>query len=321
MSKALIIGGSRFVGPEIIKRLLKNGDTVTTFNRGNNYGKKISRKVRNIKGDRVVLKDLQKLKASKYDYIYDMCCFDPKDASLLLKILKPKSHLVFFSSAAVYKKTRVYPLLEESRLGSWPTFGDYGERKAKIEKIYQAYCQKNNLKLTIFRPTYLLGENNYFDRENYFFSRILNNKPILIPGMGDSVLQFSFLDDTAEAFFRIPKNQKKQIEKINIAGNDLVSIKNFILLCGDIVGKKPKLINIANGQFGIFEEEFYDDLYPFPNVTFITSNKKLVEDYGIKMTKLEDGLKKIYKAWLKNWDHKTHVYKMEKDILNKFHTK
>ena len=318
MSKILFIGGTRFFGPAIIRKLLReDGHEITIFNRGNEYGHKIPNVVKHIKGDRLRKEDLSKISPTKYDYIYDMCCFNPEEAKLLLKQLRPQSHIIFFSSAAVYEKTIVYPLYESSKLGQWPTFGDYGECKAKIEEIYSTYCRKHNLKFTALRPNYLLGKNNYFDRENYFFSRILKNRPILIPGTGDSIQQFGFLEDTAEAFFLIPKKQKSQTEFVNIAGNELISIKNFIMLCGKIAEKKPILISIKNGQFGIEEESFYDDLYPFPNVTFITSNKVMVEKYGIKPTELTKGLKMLYKHWRKQWNGKVHIYKLEEKLLNK----
>lgn len=318
MNKILFIGGSRFLGPKIILNLLKNDGVITVFNRGNEYGQKIPNGVSWIKGDRLKPEDLEQLKKNNYDYIFDMCCFNLDHASLVLKVIKPRSHIVFLSSATVYEKPRIFPLYEESKLGEWVTFGDYGINKAKAEKRYFDYCKKNNLKLTIFRPNYLLGKNNYFDRENYFFSRILRNKPILLPGNGNAMLQFGFLDDTAEAFSKIPEIQNKQIEIINIAENEMISLRDFILLCGDIVGKKPRMIEI-NNKFGIFEDRFYDDLYPFPNVTFIISNKKMVVDYGVKPIALENGLKNIYKYWLKNWDGEVKTYEREEEILKKLH--
>lgn len=319
MKKTLIIGGSRFVGPELIKKLLKDNHKVTIFNRGNSYGWNIPKGVIHIQGDRSKKEDIQKLKETKYDFIYDMCCFDKEDAKLLLQELKPKGHIIFFSSAAVYKKSTIYPFDEESELGEWDTFGDYGPRKAALEKLYITYCKKNGNKLTILRPTYLLGENNYFDRENYYFSRILKNKPILMPGTGESLLQFGFLEDISEAFFRIPKKQIVQIEKVNIGGNDLISIKNFVLLCGEIAGEKPKIVNIPNGKFNIIEDSFYDDLYPFPNITFITVNKKMVDTYGITPTKLVSGLKSLYKLWHKTWNGEVKQYELEKELLKKMH--
>ncbi len=320
MKNILIIGGSRFVGPQLINKLLKDGNNITIFNRGNNYGQKLPKSVKRIIGDRSSLDDLNKLNEYSFDIVYDMICFDPDEIPLLLKVVKPKKHIVFFSSAAVYKKSSIYPFYETSKVGPWSTFGDYGERKVQIEKEYTKYCIKNGIKLTILRPTYLLGKDNYFDRENYFFSRIINEDPILLPGSADAVIQLVFLEDTVEAFFKIPKLQKKQIEIVNIGGNDLISIKNFILLCGRIVGKKPKLVSIKSGEYGIFEEEFYDDFYPFPNVTFIVSNKIMVDEYAVIPTRLQSGLKAIYKKWIKKWDGKTHLYKLEKEILTKMRT-
>lgn len=317
MKNILIIGGTRFLGPEIIKKNLRLGNKVTIFNRGTDYGRKIPEEVLSIKGNRLNKNNLRKLKDKKYDFIYDMCCYNPEEAELILKEVEPESNIIFLSSAAVYKRTKIFPLYESSELGPWSTFGDYGECKAKIEKIYTKYCKKKNLNLTILRPNYLLGKNNYFDRENYFFSRLLKDQPILIPGSGDSMQQFCFLEDTAKAFIKIPFTQKIQVEIVNIAGKDLISLRDFINICGEIVGKKPHLIKIFNGEFGIEEESFYDELYPFPNVTFITSAQKMTEVYKINPTPLLTGLKEIYKYWIKNWDGKVKFYRQEQKILHK----
>lgn len=44
MANILIIGGTRFLGPELIKILSKKGHRITIFCRGNNYGVKLYKK-------------------------------------------------------------------------------------------------------------------------------------------------------------------------------------------------------------------------------------------------------------------------------------
>lgn len=315
MSSVLVIGGSRFVGPPLIRKLVASGDKVTVFNRGNDYGHQYSKEVKLIKGDRQNKDDLKQFSKTTFDVVYDMCCFNASEAKSLLRYVKLQSHIIFFSSAAVYKKTPIFPLEEDSELGEWPTFGDYGTGKAAAEKVYSHFAQKNNIKATMLRPVYLLGNNNYFDRENYLFSRILKDQPILMPGDGKALIQFGFLDETVEAFYNIPKLQKQSIEHVNIAGSQYLSLRDFILLCGQIVNKQPRIINVENKKHGILEEEFYDDLYPFPNVTFIVSNKKMLETYQIQTEELVSGLTRIYKQWKKGWNGQLQRYALEEKLL------
>ncbi len=164
---------------------------------------------------------------------------------------------------------------------------------------------------------YLLGKNNYFDRENYYFSRIINNDPILVPGKGNALIQFSFLNETVDIFHQVPIGQKGQIEILNVGGNDYISAKNFILLCANIVGKTSNLIELDTKRFHLEEEHFYDDFYPFPNLTFIVSNQMISQKYGIQFKSLSEGMRDIYLYWRQRWDGKTKKYSMEIETLKK----
>lgn len=315
MKKVLIIGGTRFLGPALIDLLYKNNYEITIFNRGNNYNTQLPKSIKRIKGNRRDVSTMSSLSSEKYDLIYDLCCFNPVDATNLLTNIQPPNHIIFLSTAAVYKKPRIYPLKEESELGEWDSFGDYGVLKVGAERKFESYAKKYNLKLTIFRPVYLLGKNNYFDRENFYFSRIINKEPILVPGRGNSLIQFAFLEETAKAFEYVPNLQKNQIEILNIGGNEYISIRDFILLCSDIIKIKPILIELNTKSVGLEEEHFYDDFYPFPNLTFIVSNHKISTKYGIKFESLSKELNKIYKFWRRSWNGSTKKYSLEEKIL------
>lgn len=319
MKKILIIGGTRFLGPRIIKNLYKESNEITVFNRGNNYNILLPKKIIHIKGDRRDPSTMKILSQKKYDLIYDLCCFNKTDATNLLDNIQPTAQIVFLSSAAAYKEPLTYPLREDSQLGEWGSFGDYGVQKAEAEKKFESYVKKYNLKLTIFRPVYLLGKNNYFDRENYYFSRIMNKDSILIPGTGRALIQFSFLEETAHAFKIVPENQNEQIEILNIAGNEYISIKNFVLMCGNIVKITPVLIELNAKLFNLQEEHFYDDFYPFPNLNFIVSNNKITTKYGIRFKPLIEGLRGIYIDWKKSWNGKTQKYPLELELLKRLH--
>jgi len=320
MKKILIIGGTRFLGPALIKELDAINCEITIFNRGYNYNTVLSKKVKRIKGDRRDTKTMGVLLRDKYNLIYDLCCFNKTDAVNLLTNIQPSAHIIFLSTAAVYKKPKIYPLRETSELGEWDSFGDYGTKKVDAEKQFISYSKKHGLKLTIFRPVYLLGKNNYFDRENYYFSRIINRDPIIIPGKGNALMQFAFLEETVKAFKVVPEKQEQQIEILNVGGNEFISIKNFVLMCSEIVKKEPTLIELDSKRYGFEEEHFYDDFYPFPNLTFIVSNQMISEKYGIQFKSLQDGMHNIYLHWKKHWDGKTKKYSMEMETLKKLQT-
>lgn len=317
MIKTLIIGGNRFVGPALIKRLHEKDHEITVFNRGNNYGSTLPKSVKHIIGDRREAINMDVLSTEQYNYIYDLCCYNPRDADNLLDVIQPGAQLIFLSTAAVYAKPRIFPLHEGSALGEWDSFGDYGTNKVLAENKFKSYAKRNKTKLTIFRPVYLLGNNNYFDRENYFFSRIEKELPILMPGKGDALIQFAFLNETANAFAEVPIKQQNQLEILNIAGNEYVSLRNFIAICADIVGKEARIIEVDAAAYGLDEAHFYDELYPFPNLHFIASNKRITSEFDIAFHDLESGLQEIYTNWKSHWSGDVVTYPKEIELIKR----
>jgi dTDP-glucose 4,6-dehydratase len=314
--RVLIIGGTRFVGASLTRRLINAGHSVTLFNRGNNYGSFAPSNVRHLFGDRTKSESLAPIKDEDFDIVYDMCCYSPSKALMLVEALSGAPHIVFFSSAAVYREPGIYPVSEDAPLGKWHTFGEYGPRKAAAEEVFSQYALDRGSKVTIFRPTYLLGQNNYFDRENYFFSRILKSKPVLIPGNGVALLQFGFEGDVTTAFETIPFTQTRQIETLNLGGYEFISLTNFVELCADIAGRQAHIVHLDTRQHGLHEDMFYDDLYPFPNVNFLISNSRVVKEYGQVFTPLRQGLETIYNDWILNWDGSVYHYEKESEILS-----
>lgn len=211
----------------------------------------------------------------------------------------------------------VLSLKEESNLGERASFGDYSTRKAKAEYIYKRFARKRHIKLTIFRPTYLLGKNNYFDRENYYFSRILKDKKILIPGNGNALIQFAFLKETTQIFADYPKLQRQDIEMLNIGSDEYISVKGFVELCEKVAGRKPKILEVDLKKHNLTEERFYDDPYPFPNLSIILDNSKLKKECSICFTSLEEGLRDIYIQWKRNWNGNVQLLSMGKELLEK----
>lgn len=314
--KILIIGGTRFVGPELIKLLLKNNDEVTIFSRGTDYKKVLDKRINQIVGDRENELDLKQLEKENYEVVYDMCCYNPQQAKKLVPHVKT-SHFVFFSTAAVYEKPCIYPLSETGITGEWDSFGDYGVNKMGVELYLSEKSKDVGFKLSIIRPVYILGEDNYFDRENYYFSRLLSEQLILVPGSGQALIQFCFLNDVAKALFSMPYKQKKDIDTINLGSDEYISVIGLVRLCAKVAHKEANIVNLNLRKLGLHEEHFYDDLYPFPNVSLILDNTKAKQDYNICFTPLEPGLARIFLSWQTTWNGKVVQSKQESEIIKK----
>lgn len=271
----LIIGGSRFVGPLLVEKLLKKKHQVTIFNRGH-YPAPSG--VSFIQGDRSKFSI-----DTRFDIVIDMCAYNGIQTKTALNQLN-FDFFIHFSTAAVYKKSDQI-LTEDSPLGDWPLWGGYNKGKVECEKVLAT----SGVKFAAIRPVYILGPKNYCDREHFIYSRILSSTPIVLPGDGQALVQFVFAKEVADSIALIA--EKKAVGPYNCAGDEKISLQNLVLGMGKIVGQKPviQFNQKANG-------EFKEENFPFANETFLCGNSKL-KSLGMKFTPLLNGLKTDYKQF------------------------
>jgi|GEM_PF-737026 len=294
----LIIGGTKFIGKLLIDLLLKNGDCVTVFSRS----APVERQVMHLAGDRERPTDMAMLQhaiqGQVFDVVYDMCAYNLDHAKDLYLVIGDKAkRLVFFSSAAVYPPTELFPLRENDPTGLHPSFGDYGTNKAAIESFYTEKCATDDVQLTIFRPHYILGPGDYFERHQYVLSRIEQHKPIYVPGDGHALIQFAFSEDVAKLFFAVPRKQKAQLEIVNVAGQQYITLVGFVQLFADALGVTVDIRPTDYAQFGLRNDRFYDDLFLFPNLNLILDCSRATSRYAYKPTPITEYVPRLVEDW------------------------
>ena len=284
MPRILIIGGSRFVGPHLLKLLQQDDSEITVFNRGNHkmdYGTSTY-----VKGDR--LKDLSKVSNRDFDVVYDMCAYNGKHTQTMLDSIK-FDFLVHFGTVASYTIPISYPVKETQPQGE-SIWGDYGKGKAECEIV----LANAGIKYTSIRPTYILGARNYVNRENFIYKGLLTNTEFLVPGNGRALTQFVFVDEVAQSLYLAGKNKVEGA--FNCAGDEYVTLITLLTEMGEIVGKKP----IIEFDMKHDREKWDDEIFPFANDNFIFDNNKIKQELGIKFTPLLDSLKKDWEDYYKD---------------------
>src|ERR1700719_3922142 len=98
----LVLGGTGFVGPLLVHRLLARGDRVTLFNRGvtpDPFGARVDR----LRGDRAA-GDLGRCVAGgRFDAVVDFTAYTGDDARGAVEALGDRAgHYVFISTGQVY---------------------------------------------------------------------------------------------------------------------------------------------------------------------------------------------------------------------------
>ncbi len=194
----LVMGGTAFLGPEIVHAAQARGWTITLFNRGKtNPG--LFKDLEQIHGDRNVEADLDKLKDRRWDAVVDTSAYFPKQVDALAARLAPNiGQYVFISTISVFGDTSK-PLDESGAVGKVDpqVAANVTSMKQVTGELYgplKALCEEAAMKdfagkATVIRPGLIVGPGDPSDRFTYWPVRFDRGGEVLAPGTPDDPVQ------------------------------------------------------------------------------------------------------------------------------------
>ncbi|MDH4066723.1 MAG: NAD-dependent epimerase/dehydratase family protein, partial [Acidobacteriota bacterium] len=182
--KTLVIGGTAFMGRAIVGRLVERGHEVSVLHRRDRHD--LGPEVGNLQADRGDLGTVSALIGrGRFDAVFDLA-YDWRTGT-------PASHVeaaarscsdrlhryVFMSSIAAYG-----PGLD--RRESDPLAPDdhpdpYVQHKASAERILFRMHQASGFPVVTIRPPFVHGPRQPFYREQFFWDRLRDHRPIVLP--------------------------------------------------------------------------------------------------------------------------------------------
>lgn len=195
----LILGGTGFIGPHMVREALRRGHSVTLFNRGRTNSE-LFPDLETIKGDRGG--DLTALDGRKWDAVIDNSGYVPRHVQNSARVLAPNiGQYLYISTISVYdsyanandESSKLATMQDESI--EEVTGETYGPLKALCEKRARAEIAAD--KLTILRPTYICGPGDHTDRFSYWPVRISQGGDVLLPGGPEYPVQIIDVRDLA----------------------------------------------------------------------------------------------------------------------------
>jgi 2'-hydroxyisoflavone reductase len=195
----LVLGGTGFIGPHMVREALRRGHQLTLFNRGKTNSK-LFPDIQLLKGDRD--NGLDALKGRNWDAVIDNSGYVPRHVTDSARLLSPSvSQYLYISSIAAYASfTKANN--EDSPLATMPdetveevTGETYGPMKALCEK--RAAAEIDEDRLTILRPTYICGPGDHTDRFSYWPVRTMRGGEMLWPGTPQDKIQIIDVRDLA----------------------------------------------------------------------------------------------------------------------------
>ena len=232
--RILVMGGTRFVGRPLVKRLLDAGHELSLFTRGR---QPVPEGIEHLQGDRSSPEGLAALQDRPFDVIVDSSGRTLEDTrQVIARTGTPSHRLVYVSSAGVYADSELWPLDEES-----PT--DPQSRHAgKLET--EAWLRQEGIPFTSFRPTYIVGPGNYNPVESWFFDRIVHGQPVPLPGDGSTITQLGHVGDLAAAMARCIEVDAAANRIYNCTGSQGISFRGLVAAAARACGTDPEAVEI-----------------------------------------------------------------------------
>ncbi|MEG2290873.1 MAG: NAD-dependent epimerase/dehydratase family protein [Clostridium sp.] len=291
MLNILILGGNGFVSKALAKHLIKQGYIVDILTNNDEPIDYIGFR-EHIICDRNYLTDLRKvIEPNAYDIILDITGYTKNHIKNIISCININNlkRYIFCSSASVYLDSKD-ELTEDSQTCNNSSIYN----KYEAENYIFNLIDKRNLHATIFRPSYIYGEENNHYRESYFFDRINEDKVIQVPDDTVSV-QFIYIQDLVKVLECAIYNDNDK-RAYNLTSPNRVSWIEFINTCGKIMNKTPKinLVSTSNSDTTI------NSFFPFKSINYNLNIKDLRENgFHLPVIYLDEGLKRTYEWYLK----------------------
>jgi nucleoside-diphosphate-sugar epimerase len=319
--RILVIGGTLFIGRAIVERLAARGHDVTVLHRRDHHD--LGPEIHNVRADRGDLPVLARVLGSgRYEAVFDVA-YDwqkgttPTQVEAAARSCGPGlKRYVFVSSIAAYG-----PGLDHRESATLVPDGypnPYAQHKAASERALFRLHADSGFPVTTFRPPFVHGPRQPFYREQFFWDRMRDGRPIVLPDGGDAAMQWVSVSDLAEACVRAIEVPEAAGEAFNIAHTEPMTQRTFLEALARAAGTSPRFallprtqIHAAGGQvFGghLYFGEFLD-LPPHTSVI-----EKAPRMLGITPTSLAAALAESF-AWYQTQPRRQVDYSFEDRLL------
>ena len=259
--KALFIGGTGTISTEVVKQALREGWDVTLLNRGNRLA---PQGARTLIGDIHDEKNVHEMiKDEQFDVVAQFIGYTVNDVERDIRLFQHKvRQYIFISTASAYQKPiNTIPITEETPLGN--PFWKYSRLKIEAErKLMQTY-KKEGFPVTIVRPSHTYNEKKvpvclHGHKGNWqVLQRILNDKPILIPGDGTSLWTLTHSRDFAKGFVGLMGHKEAIGEAFHITTDECMTWNCIYDIIARALNKPLKVLHVAT-DFLVEHENIYD---------------------------------------------------------------
>ncbi|XP_058077699.1 chloroplast stem-loop binding protein of 41 kDa a, chloroplastic [Magnolia sinica] len=194
---------------------------------------------------------------------------------------------LYISSAGIYKPADEPPHVE----------GDVVKADASHVGVEKYIEELSFSSWAVFRPQYMIGSGNNKDCEEWFFDRIVRDRPVPIPGSGMQLTNISHSRDLSSMLaLAVEKPGDASGNIFNCVSDRAVTLDGFAKLCAQAAGRPVKIIHYDPKAVGIDAKK----AFPFRIMHFYAEPRAAKEILGwSSTTNLPTDLKERFDEYVK----------------------
>jgi nucleoside-diphosphate-sugar epimerase len=305
--KILVIGGTQFIGRQLVSELVKAGHDVTVLHRKAKHD--LGRRVENLMADRNDAGSVREaIGMRRFDAVFDNV-YDWERGTTAAQVegairalaSSRLTRYVFMSSVAAYGDGLNH--YEGDALAPDDHPDPYVRNKAQTERMLFRLHQRTGFPVVTFRPPYVYGPENPFYREAFFWDRLRAGRPIILPGDGHRLMQFVYVKDLVQACVRALSEPQAAGEAFNIGNEKPMTQAEVVRALARAAGKQPALRPVPReriveaGGNQMTEPYYFGQYFDMPPITEIVTKVKRV--LKVQPTPFDAGLKETYRWYLR----------------------
>jgi len=320
--KVLVIGGTLFIGRLLVSQLLKAGHDVSVLHRKPAHD--LGKRVRNLTADRSDPDAMREiLQAERFEVVFDNV-YDwqrgttAPQVEATARACGDRLHrYIFMSSVAAYGDGLNHH--EGHALAPDDHPEPYVRNKAMSERALFRMRQRNGFPVVTLRPPYVYGPGNPFYREAFFWDRLRDGRPIIVPGDGRRLMQFVYVKDLVGACLRAMEEPGAIGHAFNIANLRPITQTDAVEAFAKAAGKKADLVRVPRerifqaGGHPMGPKLYFAVYYDMPPITQVVSKAQRVLKF--RPTGFDKGLKETYRWYLRHHARDRRDYRFEDKLL------
>jgi 2'-hydroxyisoflavone reductase len=321
--KVLVIGGTLFIGRQLVKELRNAGHDVAVLHRQPKHG--MTLRIENLVADRNDPEAVRQVLAGRrFEVVYDNV-YDWERGTTAAQVEATVracgdrlSRYIFMSSVAAYGDGLNH--YEGDALAPDNHADAYVRNKAMTERMLFRLHQKHGLPVVTFRPPYVYGPGNPFYREAFFWDRMRLGRPIIIPGDGHRLMQFVYVKDLVRAMVRAMEVPNAEGEAFNIGDSRPLTQAELVQALAAAANKSANLVRVRRetilqaGGNPMGEPAYFGVYFDLPPIT--EKMGKAARVLGVRPTPFEAGLKETWRWYLRNHKRAQPGFAFEDRVLD-----